>query len=303
VLDLRQDNHFQRISTTYVRLLKEVPPARVPLFKQYVDEVVAYALILCFQAGFPTHRDTFRGNHFVQQMLDLCAEWVRGFRPARIRTGAAWLRKAVAGRQSRDLSTLLSSPSSAGNGNGDAGLGANPWGLRDFSQRHLPQPRRRVRLVLKHSPMVQQYLNANGTRDMPHLAARMTWTEDLDYPARTMAMSAVEYSALTHENRRAKRPSSGPLLTEVLATCRSACSSAATELASQHEQFESEMRSIRQGNFQYCSSRPQTAELTDLIQSGDVHETANYIMEQQVSLRKGRAPSSANSVSSRKKRG
>lgn len=68
LVHLDRSPHFQRISRCYVDMLKRVPVERLVGFKQHYEEVLAFALVLCFQAAFPNQSEHFRSNQFVHKV-------------------------------------------------------------------------------------------------------------------------------------------------------------------------------------------------------------------------------------------
>ena len=99
----KSTQHFDRIACNYVCILKRVPKERLHSFERHFEEVLAYALILCLQAGFPDQSEAFKTPQFLGRVLDLCTEWVRGFRPSRTQktARAPRMRASRAGVNSR----------------------------------------------------------------------------------------------------------------------------------------------------------------------------------------------------------
>jgi hypothetical protein len=73
-LHLDKSVRFTRIANNYVSMMKEVPMAKAHSFKQHYEEILAYALLLCYQAAFPSHGEAMRSTELVNKVESKC-QW------------------------------------------------------------------------------------------------------------------------------------------------------------------------------------------------------------------------------------
>jgi hypothetical protein len=257
--------HISRMSRNYVRILKRVPVNKLPSFKQHYEGLLAFGLILCYQASFPHQIESFQRVEFVQKIIDLCMEWIRGFRPAKTRwtaKSAAWLRQRVTDRH-QDLAKLLV--------NGGPG---GKQGVRNHPH-YTPLLTRRVKYRMQHSPLIERYKNLVGEKDRPHLACQMTWTEDPESPLKNMVYNDHDYKSM--KLRPMSRARTVPVIPEVIRESLAVRRKVFQEYMGSRTQYTKDVRAIRQGDFSFASERPLTKEMEALVMAGDVHELSNYL--------------------------
>ena len=265
VMTLQTSTHFNRISRSYVGIMKRVPLQKLPAFKRHYEEVLAFALVLCFQATFPAQVEAFRSWDFICRVLDLCTEWIRGFRPAKTKRAqrrGTWIRKCFIDKQKGDLAKLLVSP-------GKKAVRTRPH--------YVPLVTRRVKYKFQHSPLIHRYLALNHDRPIPRLASKMTWTEDPGAALRTMALNPTDYRKLL--SRRMPAARSVPNIAHEVKVINDVREQIFSSMAAEQLQYRKDVLSIRNGNFQHNTLRPITSEMKALVAAGDIHELSNYIMK------------------------
>lgn len=133
----------------------------------------------------------------IAQVLDLCREWLRGFRPSRnrfsTRNGGAWIAKCinVMDRKDGPLPKFLLTPDKT-NGNG------RPRG------HYVPLVTQRVRYKLQHSPLIDRYLANHSEKVGQHVVFDANVFEQIksqEIPAH-MALFELSVHSLVYRSRR-----------------------------------------------------------------------------------------------------
>jgi len=204
-----RDPYFIRLARNYVKLFEKIPFARKDYFFGHYGDVLAFSILVSFYAAFPKSKGRIDERVFKQRLIDLCGEWISGFKSSN-KCADHWVMDydlAEGGKSAAERIKQMDSALSGGLGKGRESHSREKGSL-DYQAREDAFSRPiRISYNLQHSPLMKTYLQTVGKNDTKHLNVRLGLTFAPKRPVITFDNGAAVQKSSLHAARQASKPS------------------------------------------------------------------------------------------------